>query len=119
MFSAVASDEGGDKAQVIIEGSGEALLDCHCASDVAAFRALMWRIAGNPHPNALLELTIDQSYESTKGEGAIAGGLLGSLLGFALAALTLPLTAGASAAVIAAPFVAGAIGGNPGSPTPV
>src|ERR1700733_1738310 len=57
-------------------------------------------------------LTIDQSYESTKGEGAIAGGLLGSLLGFALAALTLPLTAGASAAVIAAPFVAGAIGGN-------
>ena len=62
--------------------------------------------------NAAGELTIDQSYESTKGEGAIAGGLLGSLLGFALAAMTLPLTAGASAAIIAAPFVAGAIGGN-------
>ena len=58
------------------------------------------------------ELTIDQSYESTKGEGAITGGLLGSLLGLALAAITLPLTAGASAAVIAAPFVAGAIGGS-------
>jgi uncharacterized membrane protein len=62
--------------------------------------------------NAAGELTIDQSLESTKGEGTIAGGLLGSLLGFALAALTLPLTAGASAAVIAAPFVAGAIGGS-------
>ncbi len=58
------------------------------------------------------ELTIDQSFESTKGEGSIAGGLLGSLVGLALAALTLPLTAGASAAVIAAPFVTGAIGGS-------
>ncbi len=63
VFGAVASDEGDDKAQVIIEGSGEALLECKCAADVASFRAVMWRVAGNPHPSALLELTIDKTGE--------------------------------------------------------
>jgi len=58
------------------------------------------------------ELTIDQAYESTRGEGSIAGGLIGSLFGIVLAAMTLPLTAGASAPVVALPFLAGAIGGN-------
>ncbi len=63
VFGAVASDEGGDKAQVIIDGSGPALLECKCAADVASFRAVMWRIAGNLHPSALLELTIDKTGE--------------------------------------------------------
>lgn len=64
VFGSVASDEGGDKAQIIIDGSGPALLDCKCAADVASFRALMWKIAGNPHPSALLEITIDKGGEA-------------------------------------------------------
>ena len=58
------------------------------------------------------ELTIDQSYEATKGEGSIVGGMLGSLVGIALAALALPLTAGAGTAVIGASLLAGAVGGT-------
>jgi hypothetical protein len=63
VFGAVAPEEGTDKAKAIIDGSGPALLDCKCAADVASFRALMWRIAGNLHPNGLLELTIDKTGE--------------------------------------------------------
>jgi len=58
------------------------------------------------------ELTIDESYESTKGEGSIVGGMLGSLFGIALAALALPLTAGAGTAAIGASLLAGAVGGT-------
>ncbi len=63
VFGAVAGDEGGDKALTIIDGSGPALLECKCAADVASFRALMWRVAGNLHPSGLLEITIAQSGE--------------------------------------------------------
>lgn len=58
------------------------------------------------------DATIDQSFEATKGEGSIAGGLLGSLFGIALAALALPLTAGLGTAVVGASLVGGAVGGT-------
>lgn len=58
------------------------------------------------------ELTIDQAFESTKGEGAVVGSLLGSLIGIALATMALPLTAGASAVVVAGTYIAGAVGGS-------
>lgn len=62
--------------------------------------------------NSRGELTIDRSYESTKGEGAIVGGLLGSFIGIVLATLALPITAGLSATVAAGTFVTGAVGGS-------
>lgn len=58
------------------------------------------------------KLIVDQAFESTKGGGAIGGGLTGSLVGLALAALALPLTAGVSALVAGGSLVAGAIGGS-------
>ncbi|HEX4450134.1 MAG TPA: DUF1269 domain-containing protein [Kofleriaceae bacterium] len=62
--------------------------------------------------NAPGELRIDQSFEATKGEGAIVHAMLGSLLGIALATLALPLTAIAGATVAAGSLVAGALGGT-------
>lgn len=58
------------------------------------------------------ELRIDQSFEATKGEGAIVHAMLGSLLGIAVATLALPLTAIAGATVVAGSLVAGALGGT-------
>jgi len=54
------------------------------------------------------KLRVDQSYQTTKGEGAAMGGLLGALIGLSLAAI--PFTGGASAAA-AGTLAAGAAGG--------
>jgi uncharacterized membrane protein len=53
------------------------------------------------------KLRVDQSYQTTPGEGAALGGLLGSLIGLTLAAFT----GGASAVVAAGTLAAGAAGG--------
>jgi len=58
------------------------------------------------------QLTIDQSYESTKGNAVIGGSMIGSLVGLALAAIALPITAGISGVVAAGTLAAGAIGGS-------
>ena len=57
------------------------------------------------------KLTMDESYQPTKGEGAAVGGLLGSLVGLTLGALAAPFTAGTSVAVAGA-LVAGTVGGG-------
>lgn len=57
-------------------------------------------------------LTIDQSYESTKGEAVIADSMIGSMLGLVLAALALPITSGISGAVALGAFAVGAFGGS-------
>jgi uncharacterized membrane protein len=54
------------------------------------------------------KLRVDQSYQTTTGEGAAMGGLLGALIGLSLAAI--PFTGGASA-VAAGTLAAGAAGG--------
>lgn len=54
------------------------------------------------------KLRVDQSYQTTTGEGAAMGGLLGALIGLSLAAI--PFTGGASAAA-AGTLAAGAAGG--------
>jgi uncharacterized membrane protein len=58
------------------------------------------------------KLRVDQSYQMTTGEGALAGGLFGSLVGLTLGAIAAPFTAGASAAVAASTVAAGALGGG-------
>jgi uncharacterized membrane protein len=55
------------------------------------------------------KLRVDQSYQTTTGEGAAFGGLLGSLIGLTLVA-AIPITGGASA-VAAGTLAAGAAGG--------
>jgi uncharacterized membrane protein len=79
-------------------------------SDDAWTKALHGAIAVTS--NAPGELQIDQSFESTKGEGTIVHAMLGSVLGIALATLALPLTAIAGATVVAGSLVAGALGGT-------
>jgi len=58
------------------------------------------------------QLTLDQAYESTKGNAIIAHSMVGSLVGLALAALALPITAGISGVAAIGTFAAGAIGGS-------
>jgi uncharacterized membrane protein len=61
------------------------------------------------HPDGKLE--VDQSFESTKGSGAINDSLIGTIVGLAVAALALPLTGGLSAAAAFGSFAVGALGG--------
>jgi uncharacterized membrane protein len=58
------------------------------------------------------ELTVDQSYESTKGGPVIGGSLVGTLVGLVVAALALPVTAAIGGAVAFGSFAVGAIGGT-------
>jgi len=54
------------------------------------------------------KLRVDQSYQTTTGEGAAWGGLFGGLIGALIAA---PFTAGASAAAAAAALATGSLSG--------
>ena len=53
----LASVEPGAKAQMLIDGIGPALVDCRCAVDMAALRAL-WKLIGQPNPQTALVLTL-------------------------------------------------------------
>ena len=55
------------------------------------------------------KLRVDQSYQTTTGEGAAFGGLIGLMIG---AALAIPFTAGVSATAAAGALAAGAVGGT-------
>jgi uncharacterized membrane protein len=55
------------------------------------------------------QLRIDQSFQTTTGEGAVLGGLMGSLIG---AVLAIPFTMGVSAAVAGGAIAAGVLGGG-------
>lgn len=58
------------------------------------------------------KLAIDESFEATKGNDAIAGGFTGSLVGLLLAVMTLPVIAAAGPLVAGGALVAGALGGE-------
>jgi len=57
-FGSVASVEG-DKAEILLNAVGPALVDCNCNADLPAVRSLMWRVAGNPHPVNVIEVDLD------------------------------------------------------------
>lgn len=57
-------------------------------------------------------LAIDESFEATKGDEAIAGGFTGSLVGLLLAVMTLPVLGASDPLVIGSVLVAGALGGE-------
>jgi uncharacterized membrane protein len=58
------------------------------------------------------KLAIDESFEATKGNDAIAGGFTGSLVGLLLAVMALPVTVAAGPLVAGGALVAGALGGE-------
>jgi len=65
-FGSVASDEGVDKAQLLIEEMGPALLACNCDVDIPALRNVFYAVANNPHPATVIHLDL------TKGGKPIA-----------------------------------------------
>jgi len=58
------------------------------------------------------KLAIDQSFEATKGNDAIAGGFTGSLVGLLVAVMALPVLAAAGPLVAGGAMVAGALTGE-------
>jgi hypothetical protein len=61
VFAEIGNREGGDKAQDLLDHSGPAILACDCNLDVAAYRSVIWRTAGNPHPETSLPVTLAAS----------------------------------------------------------
>jgi uncharacterized membrane protein len=57
------------------------------------------------------QLTVDQSFEATKGGGAIGGALIGAVIGIALAVVALPLTSRLGEAVPTIALVLGGVAG--------
>jgi hypothetical protein len=60
-FSAVSSDEGGDKAAQLIEATGPAVTECNCDVDIPALRSIFFTVAGNLHPLTMLVITLDKT----------------------------------------------------------
>ena len=65
-FGAVGADEGGDKAQMLIDEMGPALLECNCDVDIPALRNVFFAVANNPHPATVIHVDL------AKGGKAIA-----------------------------------------------
>jgi hypothetical protein len=60
-FSAVSSDEGGDKAAELIEATGPAVTECNCDLDIPALRSIFFAVAGNLHPLTMVVITLDKT----------------------------------------------------------
>jgi hypothetical protein len=54
-----ASATAADPTQTLLAAVGPALIDCGCAVDPAEMRSLFWRVAGNPHPLLIVEVSLD------------------------------------------------------------
>ncbi len=57
LFGTVSSEET-DKAKLIIDGMGPALVDCNCAPDMANLRSAMYRLLADEHPTGNVPITI-------------------------------------------------------------
>jgi hypothetical protein len=65
-FGAVGADDGADKAQILIDATGPAILECNCDLDVPSFRNVFYSVLHNPHPATVIHLDL------AKGGKAIA-----------------------------------------------
>jgi len=65
-FGRVSAVEGEDKAQVLIDEMGPALLECNCDVDIPALRNVFFAVANNSHPTTVIHLDL------TKGGKQIA-----------------------------------------------
>jgi hypothetical protein len=57
-FGAVASDEGADRAQTLIDEIEPALIQCNCTLDIPALRSVMYRVMYVAKPTGLLQVTL-------------------------------------------------------------
>lgn len=58
VYGDVASVEGLDKSDYLVEHVGPALVDCDCKVDLPSFRSAMWRMIDNPTPVVVLPLVL-------------------------------------------------------------
>jgi hypothetical protein len=56
-FGEVASSDGPDKAEFLIEAIGPALVECRCDVNMANIRSLFWRLLVNPNPTRVLQFS--------------------------------------------------------------
>ncbi len=59
LFQRQGDDSELSRTEYVIQQTPQALIDCNCAVDLAAFRSLMWHLVGNDHPTSTLELELD------------------------------------------------------------
>ncbi|NVB84918.1 MAG: hypothetical protein HOV81_41510 [Kofleriaceae bacterium] len=55
LFGGVAAVEGEDKADFIITGLAEALVECECNVDMPELRSIMWRVLATQHQTRVYE----------------------------------------------------------------
>lgn len=53
-----ASESASDRTEELISAIGPSLVECNCDLDMAAFRSLMLRVMGNPHPTTVLPISL-------------------------------------------------------------
>lgn len=58
VFGAVGGHDAGDKADILIEGLGEALPECQCSLDMASLRSAMWRVIAHMPDVGLLPVDV-------------------------------------------------------------
>jgi hypothetical protein len=56
-YGRVGASEGGN-ASYVVEGTGEALIDCGCDADLPALRSVMYVVLGNPHPTGVITVQL-------------------------------------------------------------
>lgn len=61
VYGRVGSEEGGSKAEMLVEGTGPAIIECGCDIDIPALRSAMYGILGNPHPTGAIAVQLDQA----------------------------------------------------------
>ena len=59
VFGEVGASEMDDRAGYMLSHVAPALIACHCAVDPAEMTSLFWEFLANPHPLALLAITLD------------------------------------------------------------
>ncbi len=60
VFGTVAG-EVGDKTEILIAGTGEALVECQCSVDMPALSSLMFRVINDPDPTDPRRIVLDKS----------------------------------------------------------
>lgn len=55
-------DESASPTDNMLRETGEGLRACGCRADLPAMRAMLWRFAGNPHPQRVVELDLPSTF---------------------------------------------------------
>lgn len=61
VYGRVGGDESINKAEMLVEGTGPAIIECGCDLDIPALRSAMYGILGNPHPTGTAGVQLARS----------------------------------------------------------